>query len=348
MPKIFREIKATKSPENALIVTINICSTVPGVAFVEYYNKKAGKFVSATTNNFSIENTVQLVRLRASTKYKYRVFLTTVDGNTYSHCRPFSFVTNPLPQILAKSLNFSMKGYFTKDYVIVLCINGLISPKDFFQGYIAVDFAGQIVWYYQSPLAGLTWDRDATPSQPNPRSPLGQTPVAGDFYQLDSGNFLITLGNTLGTPLQTAQTFQAAQMQIINGLGKLLYQEPLVCMTNPENIGVKFSTISNFGWTHAAWQDPGKKDAILNLGLQLRDPFYDAGKDPAGTRMQLGETIREWIPATGEQKIITSAFELEDPFTYRGTLSNDSYGPPVNCTGDLPGLENQDWTHGNA
>lgn len=324
---IIKKIKTKTSPDNALIVNVEITTTIPVVAYIVYKNKYAGKFVSAVTTTFQKKNVINLVRLRAATEYNFRVYLTTENGQTLcSKC--YCFRTDPLPQILEQSLKLSMEGYFSKNYVIVLCINGLVSPSNFFQGYVAVDFAGQIVWYYQSPP--------------------GITPVSGDFFQLESGNFLITLGNTLGTPLQTAGTFQAAQMQIINGLGKLLYQQPLVCETSPENIGVKFSTIANFGWTHAAWQNPGKKDAILDLGLVLHDPYFDAGFAPPGVRMQLGETIREWIPATGEQKIITSAFELEDPFTYRGTLSDDSYGPPVNCTGDEPGLENQDWTHGNA
>lgn len=58
---------------------------------------------------------------------------------------------------------------------------------------------------------------------------------------------MITLVHTLGTPVITASIYQAAQMQIINGLGELLYRQPLVCMYNPKSIGVKFSTIANFG-----------------------------------------------------------------------------------------------------
>jgi len=137
-------------------------------------------------------------------------------------------------------------------------------------------------------------------------------------------------------------------MQIINGFGELLYRQPRVCMTNLENIGVTGATIASFGFTHAAWQDPARENVVMNLGLKLRDPFYDAGLEPPGTRMQLGETIREWIPATGEQKILTKAFELIDPITYRSSLSDNAYGPLVNCNGTPPGPENQNWTHANA
>lgn len=90
----------------------------------------------------------------------------------------------------------------------------------------------------------------------------------------------------------------------------------------------------------ATWEDPESKN-ILNLGLQLRDSFYDAGITLPGTRMQLGETIREWIPTTGEQKIITTVFNLLNPLTYRGSLSNDSYVVPVNCDGSKSRLDSQ-------
>lgn len=82
------------------------------------------------------------------------------DGKSYISNRK-TFTTDPLPEKITKSLNFSIQGSFSRDYLTVLCINGIMSPKEFFQGYIAVDFAGYIVWYYQSPE--------------------GETPAAGDF-----------------------------------------------------------------------------------------------------------------------------------------------------------------------
>jgi hypothetical protein len=345
MSGIFCKISSKVSKHNSLIVTIKIKTTVPGIAYVKYSNVNAGKFVSAATSVHSTKNIVHLVRLRASTVYKYRVYLISLSGQKYISEDKY-FITGSLPKNITESLNFSMIGHFTKKYLVVLCVNGIIATPEFFQGYIAVDFAGEIVWYYQAPHQMINPDSKSFKDRTLPHQMI--TPVSGDFFQLASGNFLITKGATLGTPVTLAQIHQAAQMQIINGLGELLYQEPLVCSTNPENIGTKFSTIANFGWTHASWQDPAKKNVIMNLGLQLRDPYYDAGIEPAGTRMQLGETIREWIPETGEQQTITSAFNLLDPITYRGTLSNDDYGVPINCDGSEPGLDNQDWTHGNA
>lgn len=327
MSEVFKKITSKTSPENALIITIKIKSTIPGIAYIIYSNKKAGKFMSAATSTPSRKNVIQLVRLRASTTYKYQVYLITPDGKIHISDYKY-FKTDKLPTKITESLELSLTGNFSKNYLVVICVNGLVCSSNFFQGYIAVDFDGQIVWYYEAPE--------------------NQTPLSGDFFQLSSGNFLITSGQTLGTPVLEAGISQAAQMQIINGLGKLLYQQPLVCESDPENIGVKDSIIDNFGWTHAAWQDPERKDVIMNLGLQLRDPFYNDGLEPAGTRMQLGATIREWIPSTGEQKIITTDFDILDPLTFRGSLSNDSYGVPINCNGESPGPENQDWTHGNA
>lgn len=324
---VFKKINSSVSPDNTLIVKIKIKTTIPGIVYVVYGNKKVGRFLSPSTRVPAIKNTIHLARLRSTTRYNYYITLVTPEGKSYfSDCRKFT--TGKLPPRITQSLNFSLQGCFSPDYLIVLCINGITSPPQFFQGYIAVDFAGEIVWYYQSPE--------------------GQTPSAGDFFPLSSGNFLITQGHTLGTPDTSAGIYQAAQMQIINGLGEVLYRQPLVCMYNPENIGVYGASIANFGWTHCSWQDPERKDVIVNLGLQLRDPFYDAGLAPPGTRMQLGGTIREWIPATGEQKIITTTFNLLNPLTYRGTLSDNDYGVPVNCSGSEPGPINQDWVHSNA
>lgn len=225
MAEVFDKITAAVSSQNALIVTIKVKSNIPGIIYVIYSNKKAGKFISTTTGKFQTKNVVQLARLRASTTYKYQVILVGSDGKSYTSDRRY-FTTDPLPDKIVQSLNFTLQGQFSKNHLTVLCVNGIVSPKDFFQGYIAVDFAGEVVWYYQSPE--------------------NQTPSAGDFFQLDSGDFLITYGHTLGTPVTEANIYQAAQMQIINGLGDVLYRQPLVCMSN--NIPTKCGIIANFDW----------------------------------------------------------------------------------------------------
>lgn len=294
-----------------------------------------------------------MLRLRSETTYEYQVFFqpSFADFGGFLPCftkkaafaacacapcaawtctksRVQSFTTGQLPASLT-TLRLAMTGRFSPAAgVIVLCVNGVDVPTTFFQGYIAVDQDGIIVWYYESPQ--------------------GQTPVAGDFFQLRDGNFLITIGQSLGIPVSEAQINQAAQMLIINALGQKIMTQPLVCQTNPQLIGTKGAVIANFGLTHAAWQDPENPHLIFNGGLQLRDPFYDAGLTPPGVRMQLAETIRRWDLRTNRQEILTSAFALEDVFTFRGVDSDQPVGPPLNCTGMSPGLQNQDWQHFNA
>ena len=188
------------------------------------------------------------------------------------------------------------------------------------------------MWYYASPPAP---------------SPGPGTPAAGDFYQLRDGNLLITRGYALGLPNTAAQIFQAPQMEIITPAGLLVALQPLVCQTNAKKIGVKGATIAKFGWSHASFEDP-ESCLIYNLGQIVRDPYYDAGLAPAGTRMQLGATVRSWNPKTNKQKVHTSDFQLLDPLKYRGRLSDQAASTPVDCDGASPGLNNQDWTHGNA
>lgn len=93
------------SSENSLIVIIKVKTTIPGVISVIYSNKKTGKFKSATTKIPQTDNTVYIVRLRASTTYHYQVILTTPCGDTY--CSDYNcFTTGSLPEKITQSLNF--------------------------------------------------------------------------------------------------------------------------------------------------------------------------------------------------------------------------------------------------
>lgn len=323
----FESIQACLSPDNPLIVYVKVKTSVLGAIYVRYGNKKAGVFQSAVTPFCSKSHEIALVRLRADTVYCYRVYLVT-NANKIKASKQNKFRTGSLPFSLRNSFRFEMKGSFSRAAgVIILCCNGVTVTTHFFQGYIGIDHAGEIVWYYQDE----------------------RTPVAGDFFQLANLNMIITRGQSLGLPVSEAHIFRAAQMQIINALGEIQYTQPLICNVFPDKIGQKDQTIGEWGFTHAAWPSPTQPNLIYNLGLELRDPFFNAGIAPAGTKMQLGASIRTWSPALGEQKVITTTFRLENPLTYRGSFSDDSVGVPVNCDGKQPGLPGvQDWVHGNA
>src|SRR5207253_4776389 len=43
----------------------------------------------------------------------------------------------------------------------------------------------------------------------------------------------------------------------------------------------------------------GVPGSILHLGKVVKDPFFDAGLAPQGTRLQLGTTIRRWNSSMG-------------------------------------------------
>jgi hypothetical protein len=315
--------------DNALIVKVRV-KKIPedGILYVVYGNNSTGTFRSRSVCVASMTtHSVPLVRLRAKTKYLYRVVLEGKSKKIYQ-TRRRSFTTKRLPKTLRDSFTFTLKGSFSDAAgVIILCINGVSCTPNFFQGYIGVDQQGKIVWYYQAPKG---------------------TPVAGDFFQLQDGNFLITIGQSLGVPIKDAQIFQAAQMLVINALGQSLAKQPLVCETFPNLIGVKDAVLATFPWTHAAWQDPANPSTIFNLGLTVKDPYFNAGLLPPGQRLQLGNTIRSWTPCTNEQRIHTTSFDFENPILYRGSLSNNPLGEPIDCK-TPPGLPNvEDWVHGNA
>lgn len=327
--RLFRNIKVRVRPENPLIVDISFISRLTGTVYLQYKSEKTKLLQSSTSQTPSTTHRVSLVRLRASSRYRYRIFL--VSCHDVFKSRVHKFKTHHLPQNLRQSFSIYQRGTFSPG-VIILCVNGVKTKPDFFQGYIGIDEEGYVVWFYQTPL----------------REEILGIRAAGDFFQLKDSNMVITLGQSLGLPVLDAQIEHAAQIIVINALGETLAKQPLLCITEPSKIEKKNTTLAKFGWTHASWEDPSTPNTIYHLGLELRDPFYDANLSPPGIRLQLGETISRWKSSKNSDKFITSAFELIDPIQYRGTLSNESVGVPLDCNGNPPGLENQDWCHGNA
>lgn len=319
--RVFRSIQTQYDKKNSLIIRVLVQTSQPGTVFVRYGTAQMGYFQSPTSSVTSTEHVVTLLRLRPDTLYQYKVYLSCSSSPLVISSRRYNFQTRSLPNNIRDSFRMDLKGQFSSSAgLIILCINGVTVTRNFFQGYLAIDQEGEIVWFYQDL----------------------KTPVAGDFYQLKNLNMLITRGQSLGLPVSDAQINQAAQMRIIHADGRVIHTQPLVCRLFPKNMDKPGKLVAKFGWTHAAWQSQADPNTIFHLGLQVRNV---EGK----STLQMGETIQKWIPSENTDQIITSAFQLEDPLTYRGPFSDDSAGVPVDCDGSEPGIPNvQDWTHGNA
>lgn len=136
-------VTATMDDANSLIFHIRGSVTAPGKVVVEYWSEGTGPFVtvpvSTTGTNFSVE----VMQLRALTQYDFQVFLET-SSNTPALQSQGTFVTGPLPPGLQNAKIQLTQG--TPTYGLLLldynCTN--------FNGIVAIDREGQIVWYYQN------------------------------------------------------------------------------------------------------------------------------------------------------------------------------------------------------
>ena len=94
------KVSASASPDNPLIVQVEVSLNTEAQVYIEYENQSAGRFRTATTAPAAIWHTVPLVRLRPSTTYSYRAY--AVDpGGAGSEGPGGEFTTGPLPEALA-------------------------------------------------------------------------------------------------------------------------------------------------------------------------------------------------------------------------------------------------------
>src|SRR5581483_10862844 len=91
---------------------------------------------------------------------------------------------------------------------------------------------------------------------------------------------------------------------------------------------------------------------VLHLGKIVKDPFFDAGLSPQGTRLQLGTTIRRWNLATGKDDLVWDAFDFLNPLTERTDATSSDPGINSNsqatmaCAGSSLPVEGR--THSNS
>ena len=79
---------------------------------------------------------------------------------------------------------------------------------------------------------------------------------------------------------------------------------------------------------------------VLYIGRVVRDPFNDP------SRLQQGDTIRQWDQLTGEDVELWDPFEFLNPINDR---TGDSNSSATRFWGGCDGtVENEDWTHANS
>ena len=96
----------------------------------------------------------------------------------------------------------------------------------------------------------------------------------------------------------------------------------------------------------------GAGGTVLHLGKIVKDPFFDAGLAPQGTRLQVGAAIRRWNQLAGTDEVVWDPFQFLDPIAERTEPANSD--PAANsssrglmaCAG--ASVLAEDWMHANS
>jgi arylsulfotransferase ASST len=325
---------------NSLIVDIQV--TTGGSAaqvFVTYQTEGVDPLVSRLTSvSTTGPTTITIGRLRANRTYTY-----TVDAID-SHGGPAgtaggSFTAGSLPPPLLMN-TYTLKGRTTAPLVIVPH-NQAIAGVGTFRGYVGLDLhssdAPQIVWYYSNA----------------PSAASGVQQVDGIFAIVRErhGDFLFAdIGS--GNPAIAADAFYRA----ITSDGTLLEESPAVCNVTPPA-----ASPSPAGWIWGQGNDAheqllpgadGLPGTVLHLGKIVKDPFFDAGLAPQGTRLQQGTTIRRWDPSAGTDAVVWDPFNFLNPMTERTDAASSDPGINSNTSSPMPcagaSLQNEEWMHANS
>ena len=214
-----------------------------------------------------------------------------------------------------------------------------VVPTGSFQGFVGLDLqsadAPQIVWYYSNA--------------PSTASGKLQVDSAINIVQELNGNFLFSDAGS-GGPTAADQFYREIKPD-----GTILEQSPANCsVTPPASIAPS--------WVWGAGSDiheqllpgaDGVAGTVLHLGKIVKDPFFDAGLAPQGSRLQAGTSIRRWNPAAGTDTLVWDPFRFLDPINERTNATNSDPGMNSNsaqstmaCAGSA--LPVEEWTHSNS
>lgn len=325
---------ATVRPDNSLIVDIQVM-TQRGVAKlqVSYESPGVDQLVSRLTPTSTAgPTTITIGRLRGNRGYSYTVRAVDEHGAPAGTATG-TFTTGPLPAPLASN-SYKLKGNISVPMVMLTQVGGV------FQGLVAVDLHGsdapQIVWYYSNP--------------PSDASGVLQRDGAVSVVEDAKGNFIFSDAGT-GGPVAADSFYRA-----ITPDGTLIGESPRGCTAiTPAPAGAPR------GWIWAQGNDihevlapgaDGSAGTLLHLGKVVKDPFFDAGLAPKGTRLQLATTIRRWDPWTGKDTVVWDPFDFLDPLTERTDQTNSdptinsNSRSPMPCAGNS--LQVEEWTHSNS
>jgi len=136
-------ITATMDSNNSLIFHIQGSVKTPGQVTVQYWSQGETPFVTAPVHTKGTSFSVEVMRLRPSTQYNFQVFL-SVSSRTPKLQYQGTFFTGLLPLGLRDANIKVSQG--TPTYNLLL----LDYNCDNFNGIVAIDAAGQIVWYFQN------------------------------------------------------------------------------------------------------------------------------------------------------------------------------------------------------
>jgi hypothetical protein len=326
---------AAVKPDNSLIVDVQVSTDAKASNIqVIYQTPGVEALVSPLTPvSSSGLTTITIGRLRANRTYTYTVRSIDDHGGPAGTARG-SFTTGSLPAPLLMN-TYTLTGRMTSPLVIFPIIQAN------FLGYVAFDLhssdAPQMVWYYSNA--------------PSNASGVLQVDTFAAIVRERHGNFLFADSGS-GPPPLAADSFYRE----ITPDGTLVAESPADCsVTRPA------ASPSPKGWIWSQGNDvheqllpgaDGVPGTVLHLGKIAKDPFFDAGLAPQGTRLQLGTTIRRWNPSAGTDEVVWDPFNFLDPLTERTDAAgsdpviNSNQSNLIPCAG--ASLRIEEWMHANS
>lgn len=335
---------ASVRPNNSLIVDIDVLTSGSAARVVVAYEALPVEPLVSSPAPVSTAGraTITIGRLRANTTYQYTVSALDDSGAPAGNAMG-TFTTGALPRALTMA-TFTLTGRTTVPLVILpLAVSAApeASGGDSFRGYVALDLhapdAPQIVWYYSNA--------------PSAVAGVPQVDAAVAIEQEQNGNLLFADAGSGPAP-NAADSFYRE----ITPDGGLVAESPADCSVTPPP-----ASPNPRGWIWGQGNDvpellppgaDGVPGTVLHLGKVVKDPFFDAGLAPQGTRLQLGATIRRWDPGAGTDKVIWDAFRFLDPLRERteaassDPAANSSNRGLMACAG--ASLLAEDWMHANS
>ncbi|MBV9038151.1 MAG: aryl-sulfate sulfotransferase [Acidobacteriaceae bacterium] len=330
---------ASVRSNNSLIVDIEVSTHGRVAGLVVAYqapgiDRLVSELVPASVSGLT---TITIGRLRANKAYLYTVEAIDKEGRTAGRAEG-TFTTGSLPTVLMRN-RYTLTGRTTVPLVILPHVQAIPGVGSF-SGYVALDLsssdAPQIVWYQSNA--------------PSTASGVLQSDAVTGIIQERNGNFLYT-DNGSGGPTAVDDFYR-----IITADGNVLKDSPQNCsVTAPGGWNPPVGWIWGTGNDNHEQLLPGADGVagtVLHLGNVVKDPFFEAGLAPKGTRLQMGTTIRRWNPSTGTDEVVWDPFEFLDPLTERTDNANSDPGANSNdsvlmrCNG--ASLPVEGWTHSNS